>query len=100
TATDGAVRWVRDRLRVVREGSGRPTRLDGCLVDVTEQRQAEEAVRQNEQRFRALVEKSRDGIMLIDERGIIRYTSPASRVTLGYDPAELAGKDGFAFVHP
>src|SRR5207248_964764 len=47
-APDGAVRWVRDRLRVVLDTSDRPTRLVGCVVDVTEQRQAEEALRQNE----------------------------------------------------
>jgi PAS domain S-box-containing protein len=99
-ASDGAVRWVRDRLQVVRDVSGRPTRLDGCLVDVTEQRQAEEALRQSEQRFRALVEKSRDGITLLDEKGVIRYTSPALRVIFGYSPAEVLGKDWLDLVHP
>lgn len=44
-APDRSVRWVRDRLQVVRDESGRPARLDGCLTDVTEQRTAEEAVR-------------------------------------------------------
>ncbi len=99
-AADGAVRWVRDRLQVVRDSSGRPTRLDGCLVDVTEQRQAEEALRQSEQRFRALVEKSRDGILLFDERGTVRYASPAIRPIFGYEPADLVGKEGFHLVHP
>jgi two-component system, cell cycle sensor histidine kinase and response regulator CckA len=99
-AADGVVRWVRDRLQVVRDDSGRPTRLDGCLVDVTDQRQAEEGLRQSEQRFRALVEKNRDGITLLDEKGIIRYTSPAMRAVFGYDPAEMVGKDGFGLVHP
>ena len=99
-AAGGAVRWVRDRLQVVRDAAGRPTRLDGCLVDVTEQRQAEEALRQNEQRFRALIEKSRDGITLLDEKGEVKYASPAAQPMLGHDPAALVGKDAFAFVHP
>ena len=30
----GAVRWVRDRLQVVRDKTGRPARLDGCVADV------------------------------------------------------------------
>ncbi len=100
TSLDGAVRWVRDRLQVVRDASGRPTRLDGCLVDVTEQRQAEEGLRQSEQRFRALVEKSRDGIMLLDDNGVIRYATTAVRVTLGYDPANAVGRDLFDLIHP
>jgi PAS domain S-box-containing protein len=98
TALDGAVRWVRDRLQVIRDASGRPTRLDGCLVDVTEQRQAEEALRQSEQRFRALVEKSRDGIFLIDERGLIRYATAAVRQTLGHQPSGLLGREIFSLV--
>jgi len=99
-STDGAVRWVRDKLQIVRDTSGRPTRLDGCLVDVTEQRQTEEGLRQSEERFRALVEKSRDGILLLDDRGIIRYATPAVRVTLGYDPIAVKGRDVFELVHP
>jgi PAS domain S-box-containing protein len=94
------VKWIRDRLQVVRDATGRPTRLDGCLVDVTEQRQAEEALRQSEQRFRALVEKSRDGILLFDDRAVVRYASPAARTVLGYDPADLVGKEAFHLVHP
>jgi PAS domain S-box-containing protein len=99
-SADGTVRWVRDRLQVVRDAAGRPTRLDGCLVDVTEQRQSEEALRQREQRFRALVEKSRDGIMLLDDAGVIRYATPAVWDILGYDPATITGRNVFEFAYP
>jgi PAS domain S-box-containing protein len=97
---EGETRWVRDRLHMVRDQSGWPTRLDGCLVDVTEQHEAEDALRQNEQRFRALVEKSRDGIILMDEQGVIRYATPAVRLIHGFDPAELVGRHGFELIHP
>jgi hypothetical protein len=69
-------------------------------VDVTDQRTAEEALRRSERRFRALVEKSRDGILLVDERTGIRYAAPALRTILGYDPAEVAGRPALDFVHP
>lgn len=95
-----AVRWVRERLQVVRDASGRPNRLDGCVTDVTEQRRAEGALRQSEERFRALVEKSRDGILLLDERAVIRYATPAAKFILGFEPEEVVGKDVFAFLHP
>jgi two-component system cell cycle sensor histidine kinase/response regulator CckA len=99
-SADGSVRWVRDRLQVVRDAAGRPARLDGCLADITEQRRAEESLVQSERRFRALVEKSRDGIILVDERATIRYATPAFRVLLGHDPAAVAGRDVFELVHP
>ncbi len=97
---DGVVRWVRDRLQVVRDASGRPARLDGCLTDVTEQRAAEAAVRQSEERFRALVEKGRDGILLLDKAANIRYATSAAKFILGFEPAALLGLVVFAFVHP
>jgi PAS domain S-box-containing protein len=99
-AADGTVRWVHDRLQVVRDSSGRPTRLDGCVNDVTEQRRAEEALRQSEERFRALVEKSRDGILLVDERSVIRYATPAVRTVLGRAPESVVGHEVLEFVHP
>jgi PAS domain S-box-containing protein len=98
-APDGAQRAVRDRLHVVRDAGGRPVRLDGCVTDVTEQRRAEEALRQSEERFRALVEKSRDGILLVDERSVILYATPAVRTILGRDPAEVVGRPALDFVH-
>ncbi len=97
---NGGMRWVRDRLQVVRDPRGQAVRLDGCLTDVTEQWQAEEALQQSEQRFRALVEKSRDGILLTDEQGIIRYASPAARAIIGYEPADLIARDAFQMIVP
>jgi PAS domain S-box-containing protein len=96
----GEVRWARDRLRVVRDAAGRPARLDGCVADITAERDGEEAVRRSERRFRTLVEKSRDGLLLLDEEGVIRYASPAAKTVLGYDPDGLVGQRGTAFVHP
>ncbi|MFM8275367.1 MAG: PAS domain S-box protein [Gemmata sp.] len=96
----GAVRWVRDRLQALTDSSGRPVRLDGCVVDVTEQRAAETAVQQSEGRFRALVEKSRDGILLLDSAGAIRYATPATKLILGFAPDEVVGLELFSFVHP
>ncbi len=96
----GESRWVRDRLQVVRDASSRAVRLDGCVTDVTEQRRAEDALRQSEERFRALVEKSRDGIMLVDERSAILYASPSLNQMLGYEPKDAVGRNSLELVHP
>ena len=97
---DGTARWVRDRLRAARGPDGRVARVDGCRIDVTAERRGADALRRSERRFRALVEKSHDGILLFDPAGVVRYASPAARTLLGYDPAGLVGRDGFRFVHP
>ena len=97
---DGAIRWVRDRLQVVRDSANRPVRIDGCLTDVTERHEAEEELRLSEERFRTLVEKSRDGILLVDERGVVRYTAPAFKMILGHAAADVVGRAVFDFIHP
>lgn len=51
-------------------------------------------------RFRALIEKSTDGISLVDTMGKVLYASPSVAKILGYTPEELVGKSGFPLVHP
>jgi PAS domain S-box-containing protein len=46
---------------------------------------------ESEERLRALVENSADGMLLLDGEGVIRYTSQSTTRLLGYGPAELIG---------
>ena len=62
----GAVRWMRVRTFPVRNAAGNLWRVVGVAEDVTELRQAEEALQNSELRLRSLLECSSDLIMLID----------------------------------
>jgi PAS domain S-box-containing protein len=62
-------------------------------------RGAEEALQGSEVPFQALTEHSSDIIAVFDEEGRLRYASAAAR-GLGYEPDELLGRLGFAYVHP
>lgn len=68
--------------------------------EIAERRQIEAALHASELRFRALVERSIDGIILLDRRGICTYASPAIESILGYAPAQLEGRSVFENVHP
>ncbi|MGH9030935.1 MAG: PAS domain S-box protein, partial [Acidimicrobiia bacterium] len=68
--------------------------------DVTERVDAEQAVRQSDQRFRALVQHSSDMITVLDADGVVTYTSPASEQVLGWNSHEREGGQAVELVHP
>jgi PAS domain S-box-containing protein len=49
---------------------------------------------------RKLIQESRDIATIIDSEGTITYVSPSVEDTLGYDPNDLIGEDGFEYQHP
>ncbi|MBC8007135.1 MAG: PAS domain S-box protein, partial [Prolixibacteraceae bacterium] len=63
-------------------------------------RQTEDALRNNERRFRALLEHSSDSISLIDEDNRILYLSPSVAAVEGYTADELIGRNGIENTHP
>jgi PAS domain S-box-containing protein len=65
-----------------------------------QRRAAEQALREREERFRALVENSSDFLVLADEEGRITYTTPAAARRFGWDPADIVGQQLFHFIHP
>ncbi len=64
------------------------------------EKQIEEKLRYEEQRFRAFVENSSDIITLVNLEGIVTYVNPALEKVLGFKPEERIGANGFELVHP
>ncbi len=94
----GNIRWLESNAVLI-TWEGRPATLN-FISDVTERKQAEEALRASERRFRALTENSADGIALLDAEGAICYESPASLQTLGYSVGELVGTNVLTLIYP
>jgi len=63
-------------------------------------RKAEQAVRQNEERFRSLIENGLDIITVLDQQGFIDYESPSIERVLGYKPETLVGKNIIQYIYP
>lgn len=63
-------------------------------------RQAEQALRDSEKRFRSLIENALDIITVLDAMGTICYVSPSIERVLGHQPNSLIGKIAFDYVHP
>jgi len=65
------------------------------IRDITMRKQAEEALRASEEKFRALVETTSDWIWEVDSQWHYTYTCPRVKNILGYEPAEIIGKTFF-----
>jgi PAS domain S-box-containing protein len=88
----GALHYLEGMITFVRDAEDKPTGVRGVVRDITERVQAAQAMRESEERYRALVEQSSDGIFLVDiETKRIIEANPAYQRLLGYTGAELAG---------
>jgi two-component system, cell cycle sensor histidine kinase and response regulator CckA len=83
-----------------RDLDGRIIGIIGNARNITERVRAEEALRESEQRFRALNERSSDIVIVTDEQGVITFASPLLSRVLGVTPAEVLGVSCFESVHP
>ncbi len=82
-------------------------RLGPAVVHALEEKQVrlerlamERALQQNELRFRAMLENSADGIILLAPGGTITYASDSLYRIAGYTPAEAVGQDPSQWIHP
>lgn len=68
--------------------------------DITEQKNAEEALRQSELKFRSLIENSSDIITMANAEGNIFYGSPSAKKIFGYEESDYMGRHVCSFIHP
>jgi PAS domain S-box-containing protein len=89
---DGTLGIFLDTSRAVWDAGGKIVRYQGTLVDVTERREMEKALRRQEEFHRYLLESFPDLILVIDLNG--RYSFVSSRIhdLRGYKPEDLLGK--------
>ena len=68
--------------------------------DIAGRKQAEEALRRSEERYRSLVENLNDAVFTLDAQGILTYVSPAIERMLGYSAEEITSQHFSRFIHP
>lgn len=96
TTPDGRV-WLVKGYPVLNARGG-VTGLVELALEITERRQAEEALRESEERFRSIVENSQVGIVILDDAYHIIYVNDEQRRLSGYSRNEVIGQDFRKFV--
>lgn len=75
--------------------------LTAFLVDITENKNAQVVIQDNEKRFRALIENISDGLAIISENGIILDVSYSGKKILGYGFQDMVGNKKYReLIHP
>ncbi|MFQ4134830.1 EAL domain-containing protein [Nodosilinea sp. PGN35] len=102
-----AIEWPNGQRRVlsingapVKGSDGQIVRLVFSISDITDQLEAETALRASEAQLRLITENMSDLVCLHEPDGTLIYVSPSCQVILGYTPDEMIGQSPYQFFHP
>lgn len=103
---DGSLRWILETLSVYqkeqRDYSDPPQAwfVTALSIDITQRKQTEATLLENEERFRSIFESAGIGVMLTGTNRIPIQTNPAVQALLGYSDAELCQMPFTQYTHP
>lgn len=97
---DGIHRVLLQQARVQLDAAGEPERVFGTCLDVTEARRTEALLREQEARYRLVVNNIKDLIVRIDPQGRFEFVSPSYCATFGVSEAQVLSEGYAPEVHP
>lgn len=89
---DESMRWVAEAGRASYDEDGKAIWLDGVIFDITDRKQAREALRESEERLKTIMRTTRQGFWLVDNEGRTLDVNPAMRWILGRPSEKILGK--------
>jgi PAS domain-containing protein len=90
---DGSLHWVETRGVFLYDSAGKADRLLGVVMDITERKQAEEALKQSHKTFAELIERSPFGTYVVDSRFCIAMMNASSQEGAFRNVRPVIGRD-------
>jgi PAS domain S-box-containing protein len=95
---DGSIHFVYGEGRMMLDQDGKPLKSIGTVQDVTERRQAENALRESETRFKDILFSMGDWVWEVDEHGVYTFSSERAVDYFGSSAEDIIGKTPFDFM--
>ena len=93
----GQLKWIKGVARPERQSDGTLI-WDGLLLDISDRKQVEAALRESEEQYRRIVETAQEGIWLLDAQANTTYVNARMTLMLGYTAEEMLGRSLFDFM--
>ncbi len=93
TMVDGESRWYRTCLQPIQNREGEIEKALVIAADINEQKLAEAALRESEERYRTLIENIGEGVAVVDPDEVISFANPAAEQMFGVGPGSLVGRN-------
>jgi diguanylate cyclase (GGDEF)-like protein/PAS domain S-box-containing protein len=88
---DGRPCWLIESVHLLH---GDPEILEGTVIDITDRKLAENALRESEERYRLLVERMREGLVQVGNDGVLQFVNDRFCEMVGYSREKLVGLHG------
>ncbi|MGO8703124.1 MAG: PAS domain S-box protein [Candidatus Brocadiia bacterium] len=89
---DGEVVWGEVSVSMIRDAEGKLSYTIAQIVDITQRRQAEEALRRSEALFRVITDNAQEAIFLKDREGRLLFANPVALAIVGNSAENVIGK--------
>jgi len=97
---DGVIRWLVARGKFYCVPTDDAERMLGVSIDITERKEAEEAFRKSESRYRRIVETTNEGVWLLDSKLHTAFVNRQMADMIGYEVGQMIGESVFDFYFP
>jgi len=97
---DGAVRWFTSRGEPVRDAAGKVVRVHGVNRDITDQKLADQSLRESEERFRTMANSAPSPVWVTRPEGGVEFVNEGFSEFFGLNQGDLLGDVWVSLLHP